>query len=426
MLAGERDENSIVKVFLRDIGKKPSKEHLRNFFSISPDVEIDFANVTEECEKNKKIQKTTRKHKEINPLSKEERVVMENMLETIKKHDVLLMANHSNLVGIGVSRILDDETRFGQPCIVFHCIDKTIIPFGERMLPKFLEGYPVELKESIFDFAYCQNCPALNNGCSIGRHGDNQSAGSVGFFVKNRTSPSDRGFLTAAHVAFSKNHLKMIYDTCDVFDEHTGQSSHHNIVHPSLMDSNNVSVIGYVQNACCGNVIDANNQMSPIRGIDAAYVKSTAQTIQGICYVRFHEIFDFTFNLYSCLFTFFKGNILQPVNERDIDIFVTRVTKMGRTTGHTTGLYFEFGTYRMDEEYLPDRNVYFEGSYIIADLDTTFSQGGDSGAGVLIEGTDKALGLLIGRSKTSPLTLVCDIQNTVQLFDLDLYRRDLP
>lgn len=96
---------------------------------------------------------------------------------------------------------------------------------------------------------------------------------------------------------------------------------------------------------------------------------------------------------------------------------------MGRTTGHTTGLYSAFGTYRMNQEYLPGRDVYFKGSYLIADTDTYFSQGGDSGAGVLIEGRDEALGLLIARSQISPDTLVCDIQNVVELFDLDLYRR---
>ena len=281
MLAGERDENSIVKVFLRDIGKKPSEKDLRDFCSISPDVKIDFTNVKEECEKNVKIQKTMRKHKEINPLSKEERYLMENMLETIQKYDFFLMANHSNLVGIGVSRILDDEIRFGQPCIVFHCIDKTIIPFGERMLPKFLEGYPVELKESIFDFSLCQNCPALNNDCSIGRHGDNQSAGSVGFFVKNHKSPTDIGFLTAAHVAFSKDQLTTLYDTNNVFGPHAGQD-HHKIVHPSLMDSSDVNDIGNVHTACFGNFTKVNNRRSSIRGIDAAYVKSTDLTIQGI------------------------------------------------------------------------------------------------------------------------------------------------
>ena len=98
---------------------------------------------------------------------------------------------------------------------------------------------------------------------------------------------------------------------------------------------------------------------------------------------------------------------------------------MGQTTGHTTGLYTEFGTYSLKNKCLPGRDVSFQGSYIIEDTDTYFSQGGDSGAGVLIEGRDEALGLLIARSEKSSKTLVCDIQTIVQLFDLDLYRRDL-
>ena len=295
MIAGERDGNSLIKVFLRDKGKIPSEKEVREKCSISPNVKINFASVTKEREKNVNIRKRIRKNKNINPLSKEERVIMGNMQEQLQNYEVLLMANHTNLVGIGVSRILDDETRIGQPCIVFHCIDKTIIPFGERTLPKFLEGYPVELKESLFNFAYCQNCPALDNGCSIGRHDDNQSAGSVGFFVKNHSLPTEIGILTVAHVAFSTGNLASLYDKCNVFSDtdDKNQAKHYKIVHPSSMDSETVEVIGHVERACCGNFTKEKGTKMSCVGIDAAYVKSTTGILGGILSIQLQNVLWF-------------------------------------------------------------------------------------------------------------------------------------
>lgn len=115
------------------------------------------------------------------------------------------------------------------------------------------------------------------------------------------------------------------------------------------------------------------------------------------------------------------GNILlQTANESDLDLMVTRVTKQGRTTGHTTGVYSEFGIFEVYDEYLQKANIYFH-CYKIDDEDSIFCDGGDSGSGVLIEETKKAFGLLIANSEISPESLVCDIQEIVELFELDLY-----
>lgn len=285
MIAGERDGHSVIKVFLRNNGEKPSEEHLRKLCLFFPNVQIDFANVSEEHKKKTQILKTMRKNKKMNPLSTEQRITMEDMQEKIKMHHVILMANHSNLVGIGVSRVFDDDIRFGQPCIVLHCIDKTIIPFGECALPNCLEGYPVEVKESLFTLVYCKNCPALNAGCSIGIDGDDKSAGSVGFLVKNKNSLSESGFLTAAHVACSKTQLASLYDKTTVFSvtEKEDQKAAYRIVHPSLKDSVNAHVIGNLKKACYGNFLkNINNNKLTIVGIDAAYVTSTPEINTGI------------------------------------------------------------------------------------------------------------------------------------------------
>lgn len=121
-------------------------------------------------------------------------------------------------------------------------------------------------------------------------------------------------------------------------------------------------------------------------------------------------------------FFFLVGDILlQTADESELDLMVTRVTKQGRTTGHTTGMYSEFGIYKVYDDYLQKENIYFH-CYKIDDEDDIFCKDGDSGSGVLIEETNKAFGLLIANSKLSPESLVCDIQEIVKLFELDLYR----
>ena len=100
---------------------------------------------------------------------------------------------------------------------------------------------------------------------------------------------------------------------------------------------------------------------------------------------------------------------------------VTRVTKQGRTTGHTTGVYSESGIYKVKDSFLQNANIYFH-CYKIDDVDDIFCESGDSGSGVFIEETKKAFGLLIANSDISPESLVCDIQEIVKLFELDLYR----
>ena len=56
------------------------------------------------------------------------------------------MASHSTIVTIGVDRCSVNRNLFGVPCIVLNCLDKELVPFGERNILDCLENYPIEKK----------------------------------------------------------------------------------------------------------------------------------------------------------------------------------------------------------------------------------------------------------------------------------------
>lgn len=52
------------------------------------------------------------------------------------------MARHSTVIAIGV-----DRNQHGFPTIVLYCLDKLIIPFGEKKIPEYLEDEKVEIRD---------------------------------------------------------------------------------------------------------------------------------------------------------------------------------------------------------------------------------------------------------------------------------------
>lgn len=67
---------------------------------------------------------------------------VENICRMIDRQGEKLMAYHSTIVAIGV-----DRNQNGFLCIVFYCLDKMLIPFGEEQIPEFLEDQRVEIRE---------------------------------------------------------------------------------------------------------------------------------------------------------------------------------------------------------------------------------------------------------------------------------------
>lgn len=259
-----------------------------------PGTHFEFVDVDTGCEDiSKNMEKIEMFERSAPEIDKETR---EKMNEVIKRHAEFLFANHSSVIGIEISNVRAANNNMRKElCIVFLCLDESILPYGEQPLPENLEGYPCDIRKEFVMFGHCFGCQTLNIGCSIGIPLV-KSAGSVGFFVRSNDSSkgfSKSGFLTAAHVAI---------EDCDVLYEHNSLLSEdplanmsHEIVHPSYADNNANVVIGRVIESFFGNWTNGT-------GIDAAFVQTNQRNLGGISVLFLFKEFG------QCLHCFFKAH----------------------------------------------------------------------------------------------------------------------
>lgn len=269
-VAGQNNEgDTVVKVFIR--GKQPTEK-------VNPDIKIfrecfDTTNsfILELVYVDSKPDDIMQKVKAIRDMENKyalDKSTKESLRNIIQKHEDIIYARYSALIGIGMSQVRCVDTTIQiEPCIVLYCLDKKIIPFGEKPLPEKLEHWPCDIREDFVMFGHCPfACPASDGtlpapGCSIGI-AEVQSTGSVGFLVEFNDGC---GFLTASHVVV-RNYEKL-YTEEIVFHNHHHQYNKDEIVHPSREDSalvnNNVGVVVESFFGNCGS-----------RGLDLALVRS--------------------------------------------------------------------------------------------------------------------------------------------------------
>lgn len=107
--------------------------------------------------------------------------------KTIKHQGERINANYSGVVGLGIGNM--DCNGQITPCIIIHCLDKGLVPFGEKPPPKTFEGFRCDIRE---DFIMCGGCfdchenAHPNPGCCIGR--PSNGVGSAGFLAKTYES----------------------------------------------------------------------------------------------------------------------------------------------------------------------------------------------------------------------------------------------
>lgn len=270
-IAGEKNGLDVVKVFLREDDKE-AQQYFERQCSL-PNALFEFVNTSKDLRKKQNTKETGRKE---NTDSSTEDVKKREMLRSIiQKHEDILIANYSNISGIGVGQFRSNDSGLDDLCIVLHCLDKLTVPFGERMLPKYIEGHQVDIREDFFMLGCSKDCKYLDSGCSIGRPSVN-SSGSVGFFVKKSLPLSEEGFLTAAHVALGYELCSELFDTSNLFSKHCSENEQEKqIVHPSWEDSKRNNVAGKVAEAFFGN------HKIEQKGIDAAYVVVPPKIIKG-------------------------------------------------------------------------------------------------------------------------------------------------
>lgn len=133
-IAGRVNGKPAVKVFLQHDDKKAASYLFRN---CKYPENVHIMNVTEKLKVNAV--------REINKLAVASiDISTRNLLHaTIQKEGERIMATHSTVVGIGISRIKE----VGAPCVALFCLDKQLIPFGEHKIPEQIEGFPVDIRE---------------------------------------------------------------------------------------------------------------------------------------------------------------------------------------------------------------------------------------------------------------------------------------
>ncbi|XP_052694674.1 uncharacterized protein LOC128172972 [Crassostrea angulata] len=400
-IAGHRlDGQPVVKVFLRD-NDKDAQIDFKNACYDLEDTELEFVNV---AEKSMEIQRQAEKMKlcERNAPAIDKKTRNE-IKQVIQEHGGKIYATYSNVVGmrIGKVRSVGDEIE-DNPCIVLYCLDKNLIPFGEKPLPKTIAGCPCDIREDYVMFGHCPNrCPASRQnlpepGCSIGIPSVD-SSGSVGFLVepKNPTEQFRCGFLTASHVAVKRfkelNHHKSLLSMSHLSLEE------HPIVHPSWQDNGHMdNAVGQVVESFCGNY-------------------GLCQTGLDFALVRIHGCREE------------EKEALPIVNDEELDFDgETKVTKSGRTTGTTIGdLTDDSLTVRVDTSFLSRGYIAFFNCYAVENIteQNAFFRQGDSGSGVYVMEKDETLKPLgIAFASLFSQTAVCKIDSIIQKLDLKIVR----
>lgn len=261
-IVGKKDDKPTVKVFLRD-DDSSAKDYFHRVFDKHL---IQSVNIKKKLEE---------KLGQPEPYTREQQMdndVKKRLSDVIKRQGRTLLTNHSTIIRISAGN-MPEGILLGKPCIVLHCLDKSLIPIGEQELPSQVEDFPVYIKESFIMFGVCDGCIRLKNGCSIGTTLE-ESAGSIGFFVKIRKPgqlEEERGFLTAAHVALPN--FPDFYGRNRLFSEHNPENHIYEIVHPSIRDSTSSTRIGRVSEAFCGTYRQTNS------GIDAAFVNTYEENL---------------------------------------------------------------------------------------------------------------------------------------------------
>lgn len=136
-----------------------------------------------------------------------ERLFNENLFFDLKDIENLFI-NHRNITLINTSsvRSMGFETKYRsvvrESALVIYCQVKGVVPIGEDLFPRRINGFPVDVREGTCTFAVKSlKCAEEIGTESIGK------IGTIGGFV-DLEDPKRKAFLTCAHVVLPTNILK--------------------------------------------------------------------------------------------------------------------------------------------------------------------------------------------------------------------------
>lgn len=292
------DKKQVVKVYLHGDDKK-AENSFKDCCKISADTYFEFVNVEKSIGEKKEVEELKQRERKAPAVDNSTR---KQLKQIIQEYGDKIYARHSNVVGIriGKARRVGDTIQ-EHPCLVLYCLDKYLIPFGEKPLPDAIAGWPCDIREDFVRFGICPNrCFASKQnlpdpGCSIGIPSDD-SSGSVGFLIESKDplNTFEFGFLTASHVAVKR--FEQLYHDGKLLSMHFLKHNNHFIVHPSWIDNEHIDhEVGKVVESFCGNY-----GLNKI-GLDFAVIASSHCRNGGIFRLMVYIIQIFKIDLNMCL-----------------------------------------------------------------------------------------------------------------------------
>lgn len=170
LIAGIKNDKPTLKVFL-SFDDQYAITFIKNHPEIPKETNVEFV-VVKSYKEQRDQAKTKNYHIEKN--------VREILSKTIKNQGERIYAKHSCVVGLGIGNM--DCNGQITPCIIIYCLDKDLVPFGEKPLPKTLEGFPCDIREDCIMFGGCFDCHEIahsNPGCCIGLLLPNDNSGQI-------------------------------------------------------------------------------------------------------------------------------------------------------------------------------------------------------------------------------------------------------
>lgn len=292
-LAGYRHEEEVVKVYLSSDDER-AKIFFKDNCKVSKETHFEFINV-EELKVKEEDEKNEDYERKVPAVVAES--TKEDLMQIIRENGEKILAKYSNVIGIRMRQTKPYR-------ITLHCLDTTIIPFGEHPLPNSIAGMPCYVKEDFFILGACP-LKCTNDlpepGCSIGvpeKQGEgsntgvpakqgagssigihtSQGAGSVGFFYEsNERSRYGSGFITASHVAI-ENRYQSRYEN-KLLSNYKYRKDEikltHNMVHPKCKTNmGEEHIVGEVVESFFGKYALSKTLTE---GLDFAVVKTKCQ-----------------------------------------------------------------------------------------------------------------------------------------------------
>lgn len=133
-------------------------------------IDFEFVNIGRKKEMLKEIEKIKVFEREVFVIDK---LKVKELKRIIWEYIDKLYVRYLNIIGIWIGRCVYGD-KLEELCIIFYCLDKIFILFGEKKILEYLVGWLCDVREKFIMFGMCiEGCRIIiwdyfEFGCSIG------------------------------------------------------------------------------------------------------------------------------------------------------------------------------------------------------------------------------------------------------------------